>query len=290
MASQIFTTLLHRQIDLFVATFQDDSNSLFKDTNKLLIHPGEYGMYREQCFRNLLESFLPRNYRISDGFIISSCDDHRTTQCDIIVQNANAMPLTDGGLGKFHPVEDVYAVVEMKSNLSFDEFKKALRKLAKVKMISDDRKNRDVNQDTRIQNYDSIATFLVCNKLTFSVDDSLHYESIYEGIERTYWHNAILSVEDGLLNYVINFDDLPTGTKRGFEKVFAGTSAKGVSYQYALHKMVVGKNVETYNCVPHYFKADKNNKYRHITSFLALLRQAVQQEVKYNFDSLEYID
>lgn len=289
MASQIFTTLLHRQIDLFVATFQDDGNSLFKDTNNLLIHPGEYGMYREQCFRNLLEVFLPREYRISDGFIISSCDNHRTTQCDIIVQNANAMPLTDGGIGKFHPVEDVYAVIEMKSNLSLTEYKNALRKLAEVKRISEDRKNRKPHQNTNMLNHDAIATFLVCNKLNFAVDDAMDYDSIYDGIERKYWHNAILSIEDGLINYVINIPDLPTCSREGFEKLYADRTVQAISYQYAQFMIRAGKNTETYDCEPNSIRANSEHKYRHITSFLALMRQAVHEEVKYGFDSLEYI-
>ena len=49
MPNKIFSTLLERQINQFIETYQKDSNIIFKDFNNTLIHPGEYGMYREQC-------------------------------------------------------------------------------------------------------------------------------------------------------------------------------------------------------------------------------------------------
>lgn len=41
MSSQIYKTLLQRQIDNFIDTFGQDSNSLFKDMKGKLIHPGD---------------------------------------------------------------------------------------------------------------------------------------------------------------------------------------------------------------------------------------------------------
>ena len=102
MSSSIFTTMLKRQIDLFVATFQNDGNALFKNERTALIHPGEYGMYREQRFRSLLQSFLTRDYSVSDGFIISSVDNNVTTQCDVLVNNAFS-PLTNRQRGISFP-------------------------------------------------------------------------------------------------------------------------------------------------------------------------------------------
>ena len=217
ISSKIFTTLLQRQVNIFVATSQTDGNALFKDERNALIHPGEYGMYREQCFRELLQSFLTRNCKISDSFIISACDDHITTQCDVLMRNAFSMPLTDSGIGKFHPAEDIYAVVEMKSNLTKATLKDALRKLAKVKMISDDRRNKVENQETRVLNHNLIPTFLVCNKFTFDKIEDLDLSEIYEGIDRKYWHNAILSVEDRLVLYRFGLTDLPPKTKKCYE-------------------------------------------------------------------------
>lgn len=289
MASKIFTTLLQRQIDIFVATFREDGNALFKNEQNVLIHPGEYGMYREQCFRELLQSFLTRDCKVSDGFIVSACDDHITTQCDVIVQNAFSMPLTDSGIAKFHPAEDVYAIVEMKSNLTKAELKDALRKLTKVKMISDDRKNRAPHQETRMLNHDAIPTFLVCNKLRFDNIGSIDFSEIYGDIDRKYWHNAILSVEDGLLFYKFRFVDLPPKTKKYYEKTHFYAKDKTINYQYSRHIIQFDDEVESYNCSFNFLQANPDNKYDHIVGFLALMKQAVNEMIRYNFDSLEYI-
>lgn len=120
--SHIFRTILERKIDVFVGTYSDDGNSLFKnkDTGKL-IHPGEYGMYREQTFKELLRVITCKDMDISDGFIITSKDEI-STQCDIVIYNHNAIPLIDNGIEKFYPIEEVNGIEEVKSDLSYKDF------------------------------------------------------------------------------------------------------------------------------------------------------------------------
>lgn len=293
MSSSIFTTMLKRQIDLFVATFQNDGNALFKNERNALIHPGEYGMYREQRFRSLLQSFLTRNYSVSDGFIISSVNNNVTTQCDVLVHNAFSMPLTDGGLGKFYPVEDIYAIIEIKSDLDKPAFIKALRKLAEVKMIGNDRNNPHINKNTPMLNYHTIPTFLVCNKLRFSDINSLDFETIYTGIDRKYWHNAILSIEDGVLMYKFAVADLPPKSNEIYRSHFDSvclTQYKTIKYQYSQHIIKFGKTVESYDCTPVLYHSSTENKYDHIMTFLMMIMGAINDEVKYSFDSVIYLD
>lgn len=99
MSSYIFKTLLHRQIDNFIDTYGQDSNGLFKDKEGRLIHSGEYGMYREECFKRLLQVILDKDYAVSDGFVINS-DDKVSTQCDVLVHKYNSKPLIDGSYAK----------------------------------------------------------------------------------------------------------------------------------------------------------------------------------------------
>ena len=289
MSSSIFTTMLKRQIDLFVATFQNDGNALFKNERNALIHPGEYGMYREQRFRALLQSFLTRDNAVSDGFIISSVDDHVTTQCDILVHNALAMPLTDGGLGKFYPVEDIHAVIEMKSNLDLPSLKEALRKLAKVKMIGDERQNPSNIKYADFLNHDTIPTYLVCNKLTIKDLKTIDFAAIYDGIDRKYWHNAILSVEDGVFSYAMYIKDMPNSSRKLYES-YNHKSPFGVyQYQFPQHIIRVGEEIETYNCRIDFDPANKAYKYDHIMLFLMLMKHAIDHQVKYYFDSSTYV-
>ena len=83
MASDIFRNLLEQKIDMFVSAFGEDANKFFKVDNRL-IHPLEYGMYKERCVRELLRYSLDKSEGISDGFLIST-NNTISTQCDIII-------------------------------------------------------------------------------------------------------------------------------------------------------------------------------------------------------------
>ena len=289
MSSKIFTALLKRQIDLFVATFQHDGATLFKNEQNALIHPGEYGMYREQRFRALLQSFLTRDCAISDGFIISSIDNHVSTQCDILVHNAFSMPLTDGGLGKFYPVEDIYAIIEMKSNLNLTTLRDALRKLAETKKMEEERINPTTNKDTCFTNFDTIPTYLVCNKISIHDLHAIDFDSIYEGIDRKYWHNGILSVEDGVFSYAINVADMPAVSKYLYKSYKHKNPFGKYQFQCPQHILKTGKFIEVYDCSIDFSPANIANKYDHIMLFLMLMKHAIDHQRRYYFDSAEYV-
>ena len=54
MASKIFKQIFERQIAQFVGLYSEDSTAIFKDERDRLIHPGEYGRYREESCKELL--------------------------------------------------------------------------------------------------------------------------------------------------------------------------------------------------------------------------------------------
>lgn len=290
MSNKIYTTLLQRQIDTFVATFQDDGASLFKNEQNALIHPGEYGMYRERCFCSLLRAVLTRDCSLSDGFIFSSRHEQPTTQCDILVKNALSMPLTDSGIAKFHPVEDIYAVVEMKSNLTKKELTDALRKLAKVKMIGDDRTNRVNYQEPLLPAFNTIPTFLVCNRLSNIKIKKLNFGAIYDGIDQKYWHNAILSLEDGLLLYRYKGSDLTDNEEKVHKRISGLNSDPCIPWPFPQVSYRSDSEAVVHNCKQDYFPSSKADKYRHIMDFLLFFSHAIQLSEKYQFDSAEYLN
>lgn len=63
MASKRFEQIFYRQISQFVGMFSEDSNSIFKDEKNKLIHPGEYGRYRENTSKQLLRMVLDKKHR-----------------------------------------------------------------------------------------------------------------------------------------------------------------------------------------------------------------------------------
>jgi len=291
MGNKKFITMLERQIDLFVGTFQDDADDFFKDDHKgKLIHPGEYGMYRERCFKALLQNVLSREEKVSDGFIITSVNDTISTQCDVLVRNANSVPLTDNGIVNFFPVEDVYAIIEVKSNLSKADFEKSLLKLAKNKMLSNHRRCVEKLNDSDFMDIYFIPSFLVCNKLEFDIK-TIDFEKIYGNIDRGFWHNAILSINDGALGYALYYSELPVETKQYYEKGKFDVINGACAHHNPL-RLFIKENgeVERYFCRDNWVKKKESDKYQHIIFFLCALKQAVEKMIRYRFDGLVYLD
>lgn len=65
-----------------------NANQIFLDIERKnkLIHPGEFGMFREAAVRDLLHFFLPIKHEISTGFLINT-NNQTSTQCDIVIFN-----------------------------------------------------------------------------------------------------------------------------------------------------------------------------------------------------------
>lgn len=281
MASQIYQTILNQKINNFVNAFVSDSDSLFKRDNSL-IHPGEYGKYREEIFKELLQIVINKDKSISDGFILTS-DDDRSTQCDVIIYNTNTIPLIDGGIAKFYPIEEVNGVIEIKSKLSHDELKKALRKLAKIKLLS--RKRQGILEKKRIISgeADDIVTFLVCEKFNFKKKPD--FKKIYEGIPRRYWHNGILSVEDGYWGYCMQYDKLPENMKMRINHAQIVRTTDQEAWEYPVHI----EDDKIYFCDLMFAKIDAVKPYRHIMEFIVSLQKALQFVNVYASDSISYL-
>jgi hypothetical protein len=206
MSNKIFEKLLVDEIETFRNSFSNVSKDLFTNSDEKLFHPGEYGMYREAISRKFIKSFSPAHLDIDQGFLINSKDD-LSTQCDIVIYDARFTPLLKNReLQRFFPVETTSAIGEVKSNLSFTNFKTALIKLARTKEISEYVKNpsviyRNKQGDFSPMTYpnDLVTTFLICQKLDFDIK---RIEEVYDdSIKVRHRHNMILSMEDGLILY-----------------------------------------------------------------------------------------
>lgn len=218
--TNILEQLIDGRIKEFKKDFCDDSRALFYDEkNKKLIHPGEFGSYRERITKQLLSYFLPSRYVLSDGFLVNSSGEV-STQCDIIVYDSEETPkIQNEQMQCFYPIETTYAVGEVKSILSYSEFVKALRKLLTAKKM---RKNPGVRFPTkpaerRLEEFDSanfehhnLVSFLVCQKLDFDISKlNGQINEIYHNLNTIpHRHNVILSIEDGLLSYSTRYSEL----------------------------------------------------------------------------------
>lgn len=217
MSNKIFTALINEQINIFKNSFCETSTFLFYDEKlKQLIHPGEYGMYRENDVKNFLKYFIPERLNVDDGFIITA-DDFISTQCDIIIYDKSSTPLINGQNNqKFFTQETVVAIGEVKSNLNKCNLGKALNKLARNKKLRRMSKsiiykcnsNNDVTNN--LNPYNHLSSFLICNKLDFNIENIIHdIDNLYDSdIDYQDRHNMILSLNDGIILYSDGYKNL----------------------------------------------------------------------------------
>lgn len=284
MASKIFQQIFERHITQFVGLYSEDSTAIFKDEKNKLIHPGEYGKYREEVCKELLRLLLGKEVSVSDGFVITS-GDQISTQCDIIVYNSNVSPFIADGIAKMFPAEEVRMIGEIKSTLSRQDFIGALRKIAENKKKIIDGRNSDgiCLHGREAETYNTVVSFLVCNKLDF-VFDELTYEEIYSDIDRKYWHNSILSVEDATLSYLLRFSDFSEKIKEEFRKNRINVDTVA-SWQYPVYAY----KDELWPTVQNHVHIREENKYAHIKRFFVDLAVCSKDVWIYSYDPVTYL-
>lgn len=168
-------------------------------------------MYREKIVSELLKPFLPSKLAVGTGFIITS-QNNISTQCDIIIYDKENTPIIENGEQRFFPIECVVGVIEVKSVLTKQKLKESLQKLANIKKLREDIsannpyifKNDIIkNFDTKNNVYDQIATFLICEGFDFKYDKELNeiFDEIYDNIDKSLYHNMLLSIKDGVCLY-----------------------------------------------------------------------------------------
>ena len=279
MASDIFRNIIEQKIDVFASTFGNDANKLFKKDSKL-IHPLEYGMYRERCAKELLSFICDRSMAISDGFMISS-ENHVSTQCDIIMYQRDTMPIIDNGITNFFPVEIVGCIGEVKSTLKMGDFQNALIKMANNKKMFLERKGGQAPQ-MAFKEKDEIISFLICNNLGFDINE-VDFDNIYREIEDVrFRHNMILSLQDGLLLYKFDAEKAPKIMKETFCKAFEENQVAW----YFPHS-TVGDQV--YKCESLVVEVDTEDVYNHIIHFLNGLKNAMFGQREYKIDIGSYL-
>ena len=94
----------------------------------VLIHPGEFGRYRENICKEFFKNIVPSKYHFADGFIINAHGDI-STQCDIILFDPQNTPLIMNDENqRFFSVETVVMVSEVKSIMTNQQFADSLIK------------------------------------------------------------------------------------------------------------------------------------------------------------------
>ena len=213
MSINVFEKLLAEKIDNFKLAFLNTAEDVFFDNNGKLIHPGEFGKFRENICKDFLRLIIPSHLDIGQGFIINTLNNI-SHQCDIVIYDSNNTPLLESAERQtFYPIETVAAVGEIKSTLSKTAFRETINKLSNLKKLREQvkhpaiiRREKQGEYDPKNYPYDQIFTFIICKKLDFDISHlTTEINEMYDQtVEYRHRHNLILSVEDGLLAY---FDD-----------------------------------------------------------------------------------
>jgi hypothetical protein len=179
-------------------------NDFFR--SKSINHPGDKGTSREGLLKNFLVDYdyLPKKYGVSKGssYVISS-SGHKSDQVDLLIYDIMNCPklLTLNDI-QFFPVESVYGIIEVKSNLDskktlFD----ALGKISSFKKIPFEKrvvsKFGGFNMETSASHGFGII---------FAYDASLKWGTISEylkefqqKINKNEWPNLICVLNQGMI-------------------------------------------------------------------------------------------
>lgn len=278
MSNTIFQAILDRKIEYFIQSFVEDADSIFYKDQKLF-HPGEYGKFRENTLKELLRMLIPTNNRIGDGFIITS-NNKVSTQCDIVIYDNENLPLLNDGIYQFYTIESTLAIGEVKSDQNNTQLKETLRKLARNKMLQDDRVYNIKKKHTKFKHNDDIFSFLICRKI--QKPDKLDFNEIYGDIPKRYWHNCILSIEDGILHYVLPVQNFKPELKTKYLERL-GMNPFMFS-DYPVHY----EDEHAYLCFDYFSKIKNDNKQNHIIMFLKCIVNSLSDMTTFNTEFLSY--
>lgn len=184
--NQLFRNITTGNYIELLNSFERSKEIFWKQDENRLVHPGEYGAYREELLKRFLSLYVPETFGISSGFIITS-KGHISHQCDIIIYDKEKTPkIQNMENQRFFPIETVLGVGEVKSTInSISDLNSYLVKLSTLKTL-----RNDVEDPTPYKR----GKF----KSGFNLDI---IKINYNGIDHKLWHNMVFSLKDGLLSY-----------------------------------------------------------------------------------------
>lgn len=121
---------------LLYSYFEETAKSLIQEYNRSsgLQASKNIGTVRESFCSNFLNAVIPSRYTIHEGGEIIDSKGHNTGEIDITIVRDDCPKLTYGNVDAYL-AEGVFAVIEVKSNLSRSKIKDALNKLKAVKEL-----------------------------------------------------------------------------------------------------------------------------------------------------------
>ena len=191
--------------------------------SKLIDHSLEEGLSNEEILRETLRRILPKRYGIGKGKV-TNANGAMSRQCDVIIYDALNCPnlFIDDHKNQVLPFEGVYAVIEVKTQLTKSKIRESFDQANSVKSLSNEIIDVSTNdliqiipplayviayEDERSLEtiYDNYVTLNKGYNRTFS---SLSYSKKSTGYaEHTGQHflvEGIVIVDKGIIHYMYN--------------------------------------------------------------------------------------
>ncbi len=122
--------------NILKSIFDNLELSLKNEMNIKIQHNLEDGKYREYLVKRILSKIVPSKYEITNGFIIDS-ENNKSDEMDIIIYDKSYVPPFFDETYTVVPIEAVIAVIQVKTDLTWDQFEKAIKNLNSIdKLVS----------------------------------------------------------------------------------------------------------------------------------------------------------
>lgn len=105
------------------------------EASAVVEHRGSKGTVREDAVRAFLADYLPRSATVTGSGELLATTGEVSGQCDVMILDAGTPPLWKEESYRIAPIECCYATIEVKSNLTGPELKKAWNAAKKVKSL-----------------------------------------------------------------------------------------------------------------------------------------------------------
>ena len=118
--------------------FEDKQEQMLKTfgLNKYLVHSGSKGDATEEEWVSWFNTYLPKKYKATANGYVIDCNGNLSEQIDIIIYDTHFSPLVfELGGQKYIAVESVYAVFEVKQDLTKEHIEYAAKKISSVRTL-----------------------------------------------------------------------------------------------------------------------------------------------------------
>jgi uncharacterized protein DUF6602 len=114
---------------------QSQLETRLQSNRAVIDHPGAKGAATEEGWREMLGEYLPNRYCVSKAFVIDA-DGGQSDEIDLVIYDRQYSPfLFKQGGAVFIPAESVYAVFEVKQDLTAGHVDYAMKKAASVRKL-----------------------------------------------------------------------------------------------------------------------------------------------------------